>query len=68
MLASGVAGDRVVTRLYADPPIAALLAAAEQADMIVVGARGLGEWAGMLLGSVSRACARHATCPVAVIK
>ncbi len=36
--------------------------------MLVVGARGLDGLLGMLLGSVSEQCVRHATCPVLVVK
>jgi len=36
--------------------------------MLVVGSRGSGAFAAMILGSVSRYAATHATCPVAVIR
>jgi nucleotide-binding universal stress UspA family protein len=39
-----------------------------QADLLVVGARGLGAWGGALLGSVSAAIVHHAVCPVLVVK
>jgi len=46
---------------------AALLTAAHDAQMLVVGARGLGGLRGMLLGSVSHAVLEDAGCPVAVL-
>jgi nucleotide-binding universal stress UspA family protein len=37
------------------------------ADMLIVGSRGHGGFTGLLLGSVSSACAEHAQCPVLVV-
>jgi nucleotide-binding universal stress UspA family protein len=55
----------VLTR-YGEPR-AELLAVSDDADLLVVGTRGRGRLAGSLSGSVSRACATHARCPVVVV-
>jgi nucleotide-binding universal stress UspA family protein len=48
-------------------PAHRLLEAAEGASMLVVGSRGHGGLAGVLLGSVSALCAEHAHCAVLVV-
>ena len=44
-----------------------LLDASKHARMLVVGSRGHGGFAGLLLGAVSAACSEHAKCPVLVV-
>jgi nucleotide-binding universal stress UspA family protein len=48
-------------------PAAALLSAAEKADLLIVGSRGHGGFARLLLGSVSQQLAHHAPCPITII-
>jgi nucleotide-binding universal stress UspA family protein len=57
----------VHTRVSEGLPAKALLDASSDAQMLIVGSRGHGGFAGLLLGSVSSACAEHAHCPVLVV-
>jgi nucleotide-binding universal stress UspA family protein len=49
-------------------PAPLLVDASKKADLLVVGSRGHGEFAGMLLGSVSEHCTANAHCPVLVFR
>ena len=59
----------VETQLIEGPPAPAILrvAAEDGCDMIVMGSRGHGQLAGLLLGSVSSAVAQRAQCPVLIV-
>ena len=62
-------GDEVDVELVpvCDLPARGLLDAAQDADLLVVGARGMGGFRGLLLGSVSQQVAQHAPCPVVIV-
>jgi nucleotide-binding universal stress UspA family protein len=51
-----------------DLPAPALVRRAADADLLVVGARGLGGFKELLLGSVSSQCVHHSPCSVAVVR
>ena len=46
----------------------ALVDAAKDADLLVVGSRGAGGFSGLLLGSISQQCAHHAPCPIVIVR
>jgi nucleotide-binding universal stress UspA family protein len=64
---ASTAGVNVTPILHKGHPADVLVAAAQNADLLVVGSRGLGGFKGLLLGSVSQQCAHHASCPVAIV-
>jgi nucleotide-binding universal stress UspA family protein len=59
-----VAVERIVKEGHAAP---VLLAAAKDADLLVVGSHGHGAFTGMLIGSVSEHLVRHAPCAIVVV-
>lgn len=61
-------GVATTTGTHEAAPATALLEAAQGADLLVIGSRGLGGFSGLLLGSVSHKCVLHAPCSVAVIR
>jgi len=60
----------VVIAIPAGAPATTIVrtAEAEGSDLIVLGARGLGTFERLALGSVSESVLRHATCPVLVVR
>jgi nucleotide-binding universal stress UspA family protein len=60
------AAGRVERRVRRELPLKALLATA--ADQLVIGARGVGGFHGLMLGSVSEACLHHTSVPLAIIR
>jgi nucleotide-binding universal stress UspA family protein len=62
-------GDvNVERRVVEGAPAAVLVDESRDADLLVVGSRGRGGFAQLLLGSVSQQCAHHANCPVVIVR
>lgn len=60
-------GADVTTETIEGPAVPVLLEAARGATLLVLGSRGRGGFAGLLLGSVSQQCAQHPPCPVVIL-
>jgi nucleotide-binding universal stress UspA family protein len=60
--------DRVRAEVLRGPPVAAILPTVTPDSVLVLGSRGLGGFAGLLLGSVSQECVEYAPCPMVVVR
>jgi nucleotide-binding universal stress UspA family protein len=61
-------GVTIERRVVEGAAAAVLVEESRGADLLVVGSRGHGGFAQLLLGSVSQQCAHHAECPVVIVR
>ena len=66
-VAASAGGVKITPVLREGQATEVLVSEAKDADLLVVGSRGLGGFRGLLLGSVSQQCVQHAPCPVVVV-
>lgn len=64
----GQSASDVIVSVVRGDPAQELLREADDADMLVVGTRGVGGFSKLMMGSVSSKVTHHATCPVVVIR
>jgi nucleotide-binding universal stress UspA family protein len=57
----------VTVRTVQGFPVQELIEASREADLVVLGSRGAGGFARLMLGSVSDQAVHHAHCPVVVV-
>lgn len=68
-VASEIAPEVTVRKVAEEAtPARSLIAASRNADLLVVGSRGRGGFAGLLLGSVSQQCSLHAHCTTVIVR
>lgn len=60
-------GVHLQTTLVCGGAADSLITAAKDADLLVVGSRGVGGFSALLLGSVSHQVSHHAPCPVVIV-
>lgn len=66
--AQAAGGVDIRAEVLVGNPVVELLATARPQDLLVVGSRGRGGFAGLLLGSTSTQISQHAPCPVLVVR
>lgn len=66
--AVAIGGVDITGILVRGYPAPALIEASKDADILIVGSRGRGGFAGLLLGSVSTQVVHHAPCPVLIVR
>lgn len=66
-IATEADGVEIERQVVEGGPAEVLVGAAAKGDLLVVGSRGHGGFAGLLLGSVSQQCAHYASCPVVIV-
>jgi nucleotide-binding universal stress UspA family protein len=64
---TGSRPESVTVRAISGFPAEELLTASKDADLVVLGSRGAGGFAQLMMGSVSAQVAHHAHCPVVII-
>ncbi|MGN6679432.1 MAG: universal stress protein [Streptosporangiaceae bacterium] len=64
---AGPQPSSITVQAFDGSPAEALIDASHDADLVVVGARGSGGFAALMLGSVSTQLAHHAACPVVIV-
>jgi len=64
----GETAPQVTVSVVTGDPAQELINASRDADLVVVGSRGSGGFASLLMGSVSSKVTHHAACPVVVIR